>query len=150
MTKWLLLDSYCWRKQWHPTSVLLHGKSHGWRSLVGCGPWGPKSWTLLSNFTITFHFYALEKEMVTHSSVLAWRIPGTGEPDALPSMGLHRIGHDWCNLAAAAAVIVNWCISWLLTLESKYTFDVLSRALGRSGWANVQGGHEKGKNTCKL
>ena len=52
------------------------------------------SWTQLSNFTFTFHFHALEKEMATHSSVLAWRIPGMGEPGGLSSMGLHRVGHD--------------------------------------------------------
>ena len=50
--------------------------------------------TRLSDFTLTFHFHALEKEMATHSSVLAWRIPGTGEPDGLPSMGSHRVGHN--------------------------------------------------------
>ena len=53
-----------------------------------------ESRTRLSNFTFTFHFHALEKEMATHSSVLAWRIPGTGEPGGLPSMGSHRVGHD--------------------------------------------------------
>ena len=53
--------------------------------------------------TFTFHFYALEKEMATHSSVLAWRIPGIGEPGGLPSMGSHRVGHNWSDLAAAAA-----------------------------------------------
>ena len=53
-----------------------------------------KSWIRLSDFTFTFHFHALEKEMATHSSVLAWRIPGTGEPGGLPSMGSHRVGHD--------------------------------------------------------
>ena len=53
-----------------------------------------KSQTQLSNFIFTFHFHALEKEMATHSSVLAWRIPGTGEPGGLPSMGSHRVGHD--------------------------------------------------------
>ena len=53
-----------------------------------------KSQTGLSNFTFTFRFHALEKEMATHSSVLAWRIPGTGEPDGLLSMGSHRVGHD--------------------------------------------------------
>ena len=53
-----------------------------------------KSQTQLSDFTFTFHFHALEKEMATHSSVLAWRIPGTGEPGALLSMGSHRVGHD--------------------------------------------------------
>ena len=61
------------------------------------------SWTQLSDFTFTFHFHALEKEMATHSSVLAWRIPGTGKPGGLPSMGSHRVGHDWSNSAAAAA-----------------------------------------------
>ena len=59
--------------------------------------------TRLSGLTFTFHFHALEKEMATPSSVLAWRIPGTGEPGGLPSMGLHRVGHDWSDLAAAAA-----------------------------------------------
>ena len=77
-------------------------------------PWGKfdltshgvaKSPTRLSNFTFTFHFHALEKEMATHSSVPAWRIPGTGEPGWLPSMGSHRVRHDWSNLAAAAAVM---------------------------------------------
>ena len=53
-----------------------------------------KSWARLSDFTFAFHFHALEKEMATHSSVLAWRIPGTGEPGGLPSMGSHRVGHD--------------------------------------------------------
>ena len=57
----------------------------------------------LSDFTFTFHFHGLEKEMATHSSVLAWRIPGTGEPGGLPSMGSHRVEHDWSDLAAAAA-----------------------------------------------
>ena len=59
-----------------------------------------------SDFTFTFHFHALEKEMVTYSSVLAWRIPGTGQPGGLPSMGLNRVGHDWGDLAAAASYIM--------------------------------------------
>ena len=53
-----------------------------------------KSQTRLSDFTFTFHFHALEKEIATHSSVLAWRIPGAGEPGGLPSLGSHRVGHD--------------------------------------------------------
>ena len=53
-----------------------------------------KSQTRLSDFSFTFHFHALEKEMATLASVLAWRIPGTAEPDGLPSMGSHRVGHD--------------------------------------------------------
>ena len=57
----------------------------------------------LSDFPFTFHFHALEKEVATHSSVLAWRIPGTGEPGGLPSMGSRRVGHYWSGLAAVAA-----------------------------------------------
>ena len=64
-----------------------------------------KSQTRLSDFTFTFHFHALEKEMANHSSVLAWRIPGMGEPGGLPPMGSHRVGHDWSDLAAATASI---------------------------------------------
>ena len=62
-----------------------------------------KSRTRLSDLTFTFHFHALEKEMATHSSVLAWRIPGTGKPGGLPSTGSHRVRHKWTDLAAAAA-----------------------------------------------
>ena len=58
--------------------------------------------TWLSDFTFTFHFHALEKEMATHSSVLAWRIPGMGKPGGLPPMGSHRVRHDWSDLAAAS------------------------------------------------
>ena len=79
------------RRQWHPTPVLLPGKSHGQRSLVDCSPWVTKSQTRLSDFTFTFHFHALEKEMATHSSILAWRILGMAEPGGLPSLGTHRV-----------------------------------------------------------
>ena len=83
----------------------------------------------LSDFTFTFHFHALEKEMATHSSVLAWRIPGMGELGGLPSMGLHRVRHDWSDLAAAVAathiselillkLYNNFCISNLYTMPS--------------------------------
>ena len=71
-----------------------------------------RSRTRLSDFPLFFHFHALEKEMATHSSVLTWRIPGVGEPGGLPSMGLHRVGHDWSDLAAAAAAaLVSPCPS---------------------------------------
>ena len=76
---------------------------------TGRGAWGAavhgiaKSWAWLRDFTFTFHLHALEKEMATHSSVLAWGIPRMGEPGGLPSMGSHRVGHDWSNLAAAVA-----------------------------------------------
>ena len=70
-----------------------------------------KSQTRLSDFTFSFHLHALEKEMATHSSVLVWRIPGMEEPGRLPSVGPHRVGHDWRDLAAAAANILVWKIS---------------------------------------
>ena len=78
-----------WRRQWHPTPVLSPGKSHGWRSLVG----SPRGREELDT-TERLHFHALEKEMATHSSILAWRIPGMEEPGGLPSMGSHRVGDD--------------------------------------------------------
>ena len=131
--------------------MLLPGEYQGWRSLVGCHPWGrwgsgtterlhfhfslscigegngnplqcyclenpmdggawwaavhgvTESQTWLSNFTFTFHFHALEKEIATHSSVLACGIPGTGEPGRLLSTGSHKVRHSWSDLAAAAA-----------------------------------------------
>ena len=70
-----------------------------------------KSRTRLSVFTFTSHFHALEKEMAAHSSVLAWRIPGMGEPGGLPSMGSHRVRHDWSDLAAAAAATADYQFS---------------------------------------
>ena len=82
------------KRQWQPTPVLLPGKSRGRGAWEAAVHGVVKSQTRLSDFTFTFHFHALEKEMATHSSVLAWRIPGTGEPCKLPSMGSHRVGHD--------------------------------------------------------
>ena len=80
------------RRKWQPTLLLLPGKSHGRRSLVGCSPWGREE----SNTTERLHFSlsCIGEAMATHSSVLAWKIPGTGEPGGLPSMGLHRVRHD--------------------------------------------------------
>ena len=72
-----------------------------------------RSWTRLSDFTFTFHFHALEKEMATHSSILAWRIPGMGEPGGLPSMGSHRVGHNmrtsWGSFENAGSQIPAQC-----------------------------------------
>ena len=91
------------------------GDDRGWDGWMASSTWWSRVWvgsriwwwtvaksrTRLSDFTFTFHFHALEKEMATHSSILAWRIPGTGEPGGLPSVGSYRVGHDWSDLAAA-------------------------------------------------
>ena len=76
------------RREWHPTPVLLPGKSHGRGSLVGCSPWDREESDTTERVHFHFSLFALEKEMATHSSVLAWRIPGTGEPG-----GCHLWGH---------------------------------------------------------
>ena len=103
-----------WRRRWHPTQVLfLENPMDGgawWAAVHGVA----KSWTRQRDFTFTFHCHALEKEMATHASVLAWRIPGMGEPGGLPSMGSHRVGHDWSDLAAAVALWWNNFIIWPL------------------------------------
>ena len=78
----------------HPTPVLLPKypmEEGAWWAAIH---WVAEGWTRLSDFPFTFHFHALEKEMATHFSVLAWRIPGTGEPGGFPSMGSHRVRHD--------------------------------------------------------
>ena len=90
----------CRRRRWQPTAVLLPGKSHGGGAWWAAVHEVAKSQTRLSDFTFTFHFHALEKEMATHTSVLAWKIPGTGKPGGQPSMGSHRVGHDWSDLTA--------------------------------------------------
>ena len=88
-------------EQWHPLQdACLENPMDGgawWAAIYGVA----QSWTQLSDFTFTFHFHALEKKMATHSSVLAWRIPGTRKPGGLPSMESHRVGHDSSDLAAA-------------------------------------------------
>ena len=77
-----------------------HSSTLAWKNSMDRGAWlaavhgVAKSWTHLRDFIFTFHFHALEKEMATQSSVLAWRIPGTGEPGGLPSMGSHGVRHD--------------------------------------------------------
>ena len=89
-----------------------------WRAAIHGVAEGP---TWLSDFIFTFHFHALEKEMATHSSVLAWRIPVTGQPGGLPSMGSHRVGHNWSDLevAVAAAYIGTKYLLWFVYMFSK-------------------------------
>ena len=102
---WVLFEttqSSAWRRQWHPTPALLPGKSHGQRSPVGCSPWGREESDTTEQLPFHFSLSCIGEEMATHSSVLAWRTPGMGEPGGLLSMGSHRVGHNWSDLAAAA------------------------------------------------
>ena len=140
--KWLAAATavFSWRRQWHPLqSSCLENPMDG-------GAWWAaahevaKSRTQPSDVTFTFHFHALEKEMALHSSVLAWRTPGTGEPGGLQSMGSLRVGHDWSDLAAAAAIFSSmgglfpfpWSqvselwqlMSWLLPGHRVITFSI--------------------------
>ena len=136
-----------WRREWLPTPVFLPGESpwteepselqstgsqrigHDWATntvtpfsyIFGEGDGTPLQYSChgLSDFTFTFHCHALEKEMATHSTVLAWRIPGTGEPGGLPSMGSRRVGHDWSDLAAAAGAAFLFHHEYLINLMEK-------------------------------
>ena len=94
------------RRQWHPTPVLLPGKSHGQRSLVVA-----KSGARLSDFTFIFHFHALEKSMAPHSSTLAWKIPWAEEPGRLQSGGLLRVGHGWVT-SLSLFTFMHWRRKW--------------------------------------
>ena len=94
--------------QWHPTPVLLPGKSHGRKSLVGCSPWGRKESDMTEQLHFHFSLSCIGEGNATHSSVLALRIPGMREPGGLPSMGSYRVRHNWSNLAAATAAWALW------------------------------------------
>ena len=111
--------SYCLaEKAVAPTPALLPGKSHGRRSLEGCSPWGREESDTTERLHFHFSLSRIGEEMATHSSALAWRIPGTGEPGGLPSMGSHRVGHDWSDLAASAPLWWKWHLFFLvLVLE---------------------------------
>ena len=142
-----LVGYFSWGKSWNSNSTLasvrnfvifssVFGEGNGIPLQYSClenpmegGAWWAavhgvtKSQRRLSDFTFSFHFHALEKEMATHSSVLAWRIPGTGEPSGLPSMGSHRVGHEWSDAAAAAAqsLLLYRVLSLLKSLWCHYT-----------------------------
>ena len=119
-----------------------------------------RSWTWLSYFTLTFHFHALEKEMATHSRVLAWRIPGTVEPGGLLSLGSHRVGHDWSDLAAAAAVkamvfpvVMYGCESWTINKTEHQRMMLWTVVLEKTlvspvDCKEIQPVHPKGNQPC--
>ena len=108
-----------------------------------------ESQTWLSDFTFTFHFHALKKAMATHSSVLAWRIPGTGEPGRLLSMGSYRVGHNWNDLAIAAAyrtILPGLCLHLTNYLVSLVT-PAWSQDSPQDAWATFlqDGSHHRSK-----
>ena len=91
------------RRQWHPTPVLLPGKSHGGRSLVGCGPWGHEESDMTERLDFHFSLSCIGEGNGNPLQCSCLENPRDGEPGGLPSVGSHRVGHDWSNLAAAAA-----------------------------------------------
>ena len=91
------------RRQWHPTLVLLPGKSHGWRSLVGCSPWGRSESDMTERLHFHFSLSCIGGGNGNPLQCSCLENPRDGEPGWLPSMGSHRVGHDWSDLAAAAA-----------------------------------------------
>ena len=127
------------RSQVYFKAMALHSSTLAWKIPWTEEPGGAavhgiaKSRTRLSDFTFAFHFHALEKEMATHSSVLAWRIPEMGEPGGLPSMGSHRVWHDWSNLAAATDLFLsnNYKIHELLATPSTTARRKLPATRGR-------------------
>ena len=102
-----------------PHSSTLAWKIHGWRSLVGCSPWGCEE----SDTTERLHFHFLLSCIGEGNGnplqCFAWRIPGAGEPGELPSMGSHRVRHDWSGLAAAAAAVLWWAQDWTANYPRK-------------------------------
>ena len=105
----------------------------------------PQSRTRLSDFPFTFHFHALEKEMATHSSVLAWRIPGMGDPGGLQSMGSHRVGHDWRDLAECIYMEFRKMVMITLYARQKKTHRCTEQSFGlcgrRRGWDDLREQH---------
>ena len=99
------LLKYLWRRQWHPTPVLLPGKSRGQRSLVGCSPWGPEEWDTTEWLHFHFSLSCIGEGNGNPPQCSCLENPRDGEAGGLPSMGLHRVGHEWSDLAAAAAAL---------------------------------------------
>ena len=116
------------RRRWHPAPVLLPGKSHGRRSMVGCSPWGRKESDTTSLFT--FHFHALEKEMATHSSVLAWRIPGTGEPcwAAVYGVAQSRTQLKWLSSSSSSCLYKFFHNDLIFWFVMRYVMSIFWKA----------------------
>ena len=104
------------RRWWHPTPVLLPGKSHGWRSLVGCSPWGRKESDKSERLHFHFSLSCFGEGNGNQLQCSCLENPRVGEPGGLPSMGSHRVGHDWSDLAAAAAAELTSLI-WIASIK---------------------------------
>ena len=131
---------FLWRIKKCVACMAPHSSTLAWKIPWTEEPWyaaahgvaGSQTW--LSDFILTFHFHALEKEMATHFSILSWRIPGTGKPGGLPSMGSHRVRHDWSDLAAAAAAAVHGNISSGINCCWYFCSGTYTKSL--TGWLN--------------
>ena len=120
-----------WRKKWHPTPVLLPGKSHGQRSLVGYSPWGRRVRHDWATSLHSLHTLSLEKEMPTHSTILAWRIPWTEEPGRPWFIGLQRVGHAWSDWACTHVIVIK---PGILTPAHTHTVPDRSDKRPIKGW----------------
>ena len=114
------------RRQWHSTPVLLPGKSHGQRSLVGSSPWGREESDMTERLHFHFSLSCIGEGNGNPFQCSAWRIPGMGEPGGQPSMGSHRVGHDWSDLAAVATATW-WPMAWDLLRD--YLHDLKGQLL---------------------
>ena len=132
----LFVFIYCFIQQVYALGIDIHqlipGRLQSMGSLRVRDDWATSAFN--------FHFHALEKEMATHSSVLAWRIPGTGKPGGLPSMGSHRVRHDWSDLAAAAAYTRSSRGIWNLHFFGAFQlYPTLVPGDDRDGWRHIRG-----------
>ena len=114
-----------WRRQWHPTPELLPGKSHGWRSLVGCSPWGLEESDTTERLHFHFSLWCIGEGNGNPLQCSCLENPRDGEAWWLPSMGSHRVGHDWSDLAATAAWVhyhqnTFWMLSLIISTASRY------------------------------
>ena len=117
----------CWRMKWHPTPLLLPGKSHGWRSLVGYNPWGCEELDTTERLHFLFWLSCIGEGNGNPLQCSCLESPRDGEPGGLPSMGSHRVGHNWSDLAAAAL----WCP---LSVPTVLLWFLLPWMWGISSW----------------
>ena len=117
-------------------SLTKEAKIYNREKTISFNKWWWENWSIICKRIKLEHFHALEKEMAAHSSVLAWRIPGTGEPDGLPSMGVHRVRHDWSNLAEAEHFLTPYTkinTKWIKDLNVRpETVKLLEENIGRT------------------